>query len=319
MASHHSAPQYRELMSAWSHPKWHNNRGWGKGGKQPAPPKDKNKDKVALPSYDGLSLSSSSTNAAKPTVEKEKDMDLKNALKEFIAQNSFEVPAALKEFVQTDVGHSLKEDQRQLNQKRKLVQKVERLKAAQKKKEEQWSTFKQQVKEHVTKEKARYETECQEIAEALKATQLELDKAMTGEVEIPADMETETADTDVDEIFKEDTFAKDKPMDRDQQKDATMAEAIMQTQAGQMMLTEQLTMLQNQVSYMASVLQAPAVPSPTRQTLGAGTPTPSTPNPGKKRNALEPFARATSGPYSTPDKEAKNVIALDGLDGYGPA
>lgn len=226
-------------------------------------------------------------------------------------------------FIQQDVGHSLKEDQKILNQKRKLAQRIERLKTAQKKKAEQWIQFRQQVKDHVAKEKLRYETECQELAEALKATQLELDKAMSGEPTAPDDMETEKIDSDVEEIFSEDKDNQKGNTEEKAEKDlkqAAMEEAIMQTQAGQMMLTEQLSMIQTQMTYMANILQAPSIPSPTRQAMGHATPTPSTPGESRRRSALEPFARAaTTGPYATPEKVPKDGNHLEQLDGYGPA
>lgn len=308
-------------MSNWGQQKkWQGAKSWGKGHKPNTAPKDK----VQLPSYDGASWPSSSASVSKATADKEKDTDLKSALKEFLEQNAsaLEVPTALKEYIQPAVGQSLKDDQKLLNHKRKLAQKVERLKGAQKKKEEMWTQFRQQMKEHLAAEKVRFEKECLELAEALKTAQQDLDKAMSGSMETTEIVPEET-DIELDEMLEDKNTRKD--TDKEPHKEKAMEEALLQAQAGQMLLAEQVTALQQQMSYMAQLMKTPAVESPSRTVLEVIGVTPTTPpkegESGKRKHALEPFSRR-SAPYNTPEKEpiqaSKTPMQLESLDGYGP-
>ena len=276
-------------------------------------------EKGGLPAYDATSLPSSTASSSRNVVDKTKDCDLKQALKEFISQNDFEVPAALQNFIQQekeqDLGHTLKEDQRALNHKRKLAQRLERLKLAQQRKEEQWLQFREDMKNHLLQEKERYEKECKEITKAIADTQTELDKALSGVIET-AEMETEIPDEDLAEILQCTEKAKEINTKQD------MNEVIKQAHEGHILLAKQLGDLQAQMHYMATMIQAPAVLSPSRSTLAealaeGGTPT-------KRKSALEPFARRARdvGPYNTPEKvedKEKMKLNLNGLDGYGPS
>lgn len=93
-----------------------------------------------------------------------------------------------------------------------------------------------------------------------------------------------------------------------------------------MLLAEQVTALQQQMSYMAHLMKTPAVESPSRTVLEVLGVTPTTPpkegETGKRKHALEPFSRK-SAPYTTPEKEpaqaSKTPMQLESLDGYGPA
>lgn len=301
--------------------KWQGAKSWGKGNK----PNTNPKDKFQLPSYDGASWPSSSASASKATYDKEKDTDLKSALKEFLEQNAsaLEVPTALKEYIQPAVGQSLKDDQKMLNHKRKLVQKVERLKGAQKKKEEMWTQFRLQMKEHLAAEKARFDKECSELAEALKTAQQDLDNAMNGSMETTEIVPEET-DIELEELLEDKNTTKDTT--KDTHKEKAMEEALLQAQAGQMLLAEQVTALQQQMSYMAHLMKTPAVESPSRTCLEVLGVSPTTPpkegDAGKRKHALEPFSRK-SAPYNTPVKDSaktsKSPMQLESLDGYGPA
>ncbi len=280
-------------------------------------------DKAALPAYDSTSLPSSLAGSSRAP-DKSKDGDLKQALKELISQNDLEVPAALKTFIQQenqqDLGNSLKEDQRLLNYKRKLAQRIQRLKQAQQRKEEQWTKFKEDMRNHMVQEKERFETESKEISKALEETQTELDKALSGVQDIPKENEAEIVDVDLMEIFPEEENTKITGPKID------MEEMLKQSQAGQMMLAKQLGDLQAQMSYMAAMIQSPAVLSPSRPAMEEALIVPETPKgTSVKRNALEPFSRAArgDGPYTTPEKGQKIAenakLNLNGLDGYGPA
>ena len=250
--------------------------------------------------------------------EQEKENQLKTALKELIEQNQLAVPPQLQSYMKEDAGNALKQDQKALNTKRKLIQRLERLKGAQNKKDEQWMTFKQEMKEHINKEKVRYDTESQELATAIKETQTQLDKAMSGAPTTPHETDTEAATVDMDEIFQD----VEKDMETKTDREKSMEEAVKQAQAGQMMLAQQMSALQEQMSYMASMMIPPQILSPTRQAMVGGMQPPMTPkNEVAKRRATEPFSRPHTpvGPYATPDKtKENNTVNLDGMDGYGP-
>ena len=150
----------------------HKSQGWDTKGKGKAQqPKER-----GLPTYDASSSQSSATSAAKSQGSKDKEMDMKAMLQALIEKNDFEVPDCIKDYMQQDVGTTLQQDQKILNAKRKLAQRVERLKAAQLRKQDQWDRFKQEIREHMRKEKQRFDTEMAEIQEALKDTQSQLDR-----------------------------------------------------------------------------------------------------------------------------------------------
>ena len=297
-------------------------QGWDAKGKGKAQqPKER-----GLPSYDASSSQSSTTSAAKPQASKTKEMDMKAMLQALIEKNDFEIPECIKEYMQPDVGTTLQQDQKELNAKRKLAQRVERLKAAQLRKQDQWDRFKQEIRQHMIKEKQRFETEMAEIQEALKDTQCQLDKAMSGVI-INVEETEEKTETDIDMLFanmdKETEQQKD---EAEEQTERANAELLRQTQAGHQLLAKQIGEMQAQMTYMAQILMSPAENSPIRQTHAMGTSPTSTTlaTPSKRRNALEPFARTghhNSGPYgATPEKtKAPQDASLETLDGYGPA
>ena len=179
--------------------------------------------------------------------------------------------------------------------------------------------------ENTCSRKTTFETEMAEIQEALKDTQSQLDKAMSGVVINVEDAE-EKADTDIDMIFTNMDKEKEKQKDpAEEQTEKDNAELLRQTQAGHQLLAKQIGEMQQQMTYMAQILMSPAEGSPLRQTHAMGTsPTPTTPaTPTRRRNALEPFARSGShknGPYgATPEKTtAPTDASLESLDGYGP-
>ena len=292
-------------------------KGWeSKGSKAKGSGKGQ-AEKGGLPAYDATSLPSSTASSSRTVVDKSKDCDLKQALKEFISQNDFEVPATLQNFIQQekdqDLGNTLKEDQRALNHKRKLAQRLERLKLAQQRKEEQWLKFKEDMKNHMLQEKERYLAECKEISKAIADTQTDLDKALSGAVDT-MEMEAEVLDEDVAEILQDTEKEKETNPKQD------MNEIIKQAQQGHMLLAKQLGDLQTQMHYMATMIQAPTVLSPSRNILDEALAEATTPT--KRKSALEPFARRARevGPYNTPEKDReKTQVNLNGLDGYGPS
>ena len=294
-----------------------------KTGHQKWPQKDRrakdtaSKDKDALPSYDsapsrGQSHGSTGSKDRKDQMEP----DLRGALQELIETNKFEIPDTLKEYFKKDVGEEIQRDQKELNQKRKLAQKLQRLESALQKKTEQWSTFRESIREHVQQEKKRFEEDTQELEKAITNTKADLERAMKGE-DISNKDEKNIPDPDLD--FLEEPMT---PMIEEKQTPKEFEDLMHQTQAGQMLLAKQVQQIQEQMQYMAQMMAAPVQQSPTRATLTSGlgfSPPPVTPEGPRRRGPLEPFARRSEPYQKNPTEEQeKEAVVLDGLDWYGP-
>ena len=312
----------KQWQSSW--PKKNQGQRWPQKDKRG---KDTNpRDHGAMPSYDSVSSQGHASGSGASTDRKDTtDHGLRGALQELFMQNNMEVPEKLKEFFQPGVGEELQRDQRELNQKRKISQRLQRLQAALKRKSEQWTTFRQNIREHVQKEKQRYEEETQELEKAIASTKEDLEKAMKGE---PIQKE-ETPAPDPDLDFME--FEMDKTQEGTRQ-GTDLQEMLQQTSVGQQLLARQVQEMQTQMQYMVQTILPPEIQSPTRTTmpLAAGlSPPPVTPEGTRRRGPLEPFARKTErvdgyGPYPKQNGQDKpeSTIVVDGLeslDGYGPA
>lgn len=190
--------------------------------------------------------------------------DLRGALQELIETNKFEIPDTLKEYFKKDVGEEIQRDQKELNQKRKLAQKLQRLESALQKKTEQWSTFRESIREHVQQEKKRFEEDTQELEKAITNTKADLERAMKGE-DISNKDEKNIPDPDLDFLDEPMT-----PMIEEKQTPKEFEDLMHQTQAGQMLLAKQVQQIQEQMQYMAQMMAAPVQQSPTRATFDIG-------------------------------------------------
>lgn len=301
--------------------------GWGAKDKKGNAPQNKER---ALPTYDALPISASSGSGASSTgKDKEKDPDLKAMLQELIEKNDFQVPDSIKDYLQQDIGSTLNQSQKELNAKRKLAQRVDRLKAAQSRKQEQWNRFKQEMRDHMQKEKQRYDTESAEIQQALRTAQEQLDKAMSG-VMTSTDEQEDYQDPEMEEVFQEmETEKTTEVKNTEKTSDTTTEDILKQTQAGHRLLAQQMGALQEQITYMAQAFMTPAMPSPTGRPHTMAPLNPTTPPSATRKSALAPFARRTRtarsrSPFNTPEKTKENEqqgnqpINLEGMDGYGP-
>ena len=104
-----------------------------------------------------------------------------------------------------------------------------------------------------------------------------IDKAMRGV--LPSVEETEEkTDPDIDILFANMDKEKDQHKAATETQEKESAELLRQTQAGHQLLAQQIGEMQEQMTYMAKILMAPAESSPIRQTHGMGlSPTPTTP------------------------------------------
>lgn len=258
---------------------------WPKGGKgKGAVQPQSQKDKKELPAYDSTSTAPSGSSSSQSS---SKDGALKTALVEILAENKLQIPEHLKHIMEDDVTERINLDQRRINSQRKLSSKLDRLKKASAKKDEQWTMFRNQMREHWMKEQERYTQEKQEIKDAIAQTQLELDKMMKGEME-DEELPQSKEPMDILEELTTETPMKATPMQRDTQQ---MPEIIKQTQEDHQKLMTQMGELQQQMLYMVQVMSSPAIGSPARTDLPVAMMTPPKVPPLGKRTALEPFSR----------------------------
>ena len=327
-------------MAGWN--QWPKNKQseWYRGSKgkgktaNPATPKDK-PGKSSLPAYDSTSASSSLPSEV--LKDGNKDGDFKAALMTIIAENNLQVPDRYKHIMEEDVNEKINVDQRRLNNKRKLNSKLDRLKKASAKKDEQWVSFRNQLKDHLLKEQERYTQEKKEIQEAIVQTQLELDKMMNGTA---GEEETPGAPDGMDvleELTVEDAM---KTTARKQDEPTQMPEIIKKTQEDHQKLMHQMGELQQQMFYMVQAIAGPNVGSPSRPGIPSSMMTPPKTTGTTRRTALAPFSRRNSdptpshsrSPRRTPSKtspgETKSAVHVEDsdqehlgllaeLDGYG--
>ena len=297
---------------------------WSQGKSKDKREKDKAKGKgsapaTTLPAYD-LQPWSSQAGSSKEDGAHKGDF-WKAALQEIVNTNRLEVPDKLKEMMQDNVASTISKDQKLLNQKRKFLAKLDRLKKAEVKKTEQWTSFKQDLKEHLQKEQCRYERACRTPPKAQDETQVELDKLMGGEItEQVSDMEQEAEEFEA-WLKEKTTDSKEKTEAMDsgaETKAVAMDAALRATQDNQRMLAQQLHEMQTQMTYMAQLLTMPKTPMPATGGVRSPTQVATTPDSGTKRkSALEPFSRAhRAEPYGRhPPSQETTKDGLETLDG----
>ena len=156
--------------------------GKGEGGKRKGrgntQDKDRPQDKAsALPGYDAVAPSSS----ASASKDSKLDDNMKLAMRTMLQANRLEVPEALRELLEPKMTEEVNVAQRQLNAKRKLIQKLDRLQNAKERKIQNWDKFQEQLKEHLAAERVKFDNDQDELEKAIKDTQQELDKLKNGD------------------------------------------------------------------------------------------------------------------------------------------
>ena len=273
LAAHHSLPKYRELMSrnwqSWQTGKGEGGKRKGRGNTQD---KDRPQEKVgALPGYDAVAPSSS----ASTSKDGKMDDQMKLAMRTMLQANRLEVPEALKELLEPKMTEEVNVAQRQLNAKRKLIQKLERLQNAKERKIQNWDKFQEQLKEHLAAERVKFDTDQDELEKAIKETQSEIDKLKNGDNDMcppglpPVDLELE-------KLAAEDTKCQGgmvPQMVEEQRKImADQAEMIRQAQHGQLLLAKQMSEMQQQMQYFLTQQKGPFQATPPRATHRSRTP-----------------------------------------------
>ena len=268
--------------------------------------------KPSFPAYD--SGGSSYASSGKANVSSEEM--LKAALQEIVVKNQLAVPDQFKGLLKDNLATSLTADQKVINQKRKLLSRLERLRGAQQRKAEQFENFKKELREHLAKEQSRFDKETLEITQALEETQSTLDRLLKGDVE---DTMEESMEADEFELWvqenKEDS-KKDPKLDglsAAPTRDPAMEDALRMTQENQKLLAQQMHDMQAQMSYMVNALRTPmanTAPAPFSPANVVSSPDSAT---KQRRRALEPFARTNrSEPYTTPKETPTSLESLDG-------
>lgn len=266
LAAHHTQPRYKELMGkgkqAWG---WQNTS-WENANAKKS--KDKGKGKGAttdanFPGYDaaGSSGASGSQSVLASTAE---DGTLKKALSEIFQKNNMEIPSELQPYFQPKIGEMLQSDQKRLNTKRKFVAKLDRLKKAVTKKQEQWQAFRAAMREHLAKEQSRFDTDMEELKAAIQETQASLDKMLQGGEE-DHDMEDEPKETTLEEILQENDVTKQNKTEPKTEITVTNDaawEELKQARMGQLQLSQQVQELQQQLLYVTSAIKTPMQGSP---------------------------------------------------------
>ena len=279
---------------------WNSNASW-----EGAPTKRKGKGNgkatsaatPTFPGYDSSNGASSATSSATPGPK-----DLKAMLSAMLEEQTMEVPKELQSYLQPPLGDQLSSDRKKLNAKRKLVSKLDRLGKAMNRKKEQWMAFRTQMKEHLAKEKARFDQEMEEIQTALATTQSQLDLMAGQDPDPPANMDG--VEEEIEEMLDEGKGEKQPPAKTCQKpQESDTMEALRQAQLGQQLMARQLQDMQQQILLMTHSMK-PMVGSPLP--VGHGSSGmfqgPFTPVKTKANGA----ATAT-GPYTKTEEEDKST------------
>ena len=263
------------------------------------------KDKSSLPGYDAQSSSAQSV-APQP-----KD-SLRSALVDILAENNMQIPDKYQHLVEPDITDQINMDQKALNTKRKLHARIERLKKAMSRKEDQWQQFKEEMRDHLIKEQQRYEQEKSELGAALIQAQTDLDKMIKN-----GDEEMDTKDMEKPDVLAE-LLRTEAPKQGGGETMNHIPEEIKKTQEENRLLAQQMGELQQQMMYMVQAFTAtPMNTSPSKAGLPPHLSTPIK-SPQARRPAIEPFSRINKqrdGPYTRsveqptgdPQKETQNV------------
>ncbi len=235
---------------------WNSNVGWTgatpKKGKGNGKNQSKEAPGLAFPGYDSSSGTSSASASAPSGI---KEGELKAVLSAMLEEHRMEVPKELQSYLQPPLGDQLSQDQKKLNSKRKLVTKLDRLGKAMTRKQEQWTTFRNQMKEHLAKERARHEKELLEIQEAIAITQSQLDQMNSGEpLDLPAPMEA--IEEELDAMLSDGKDEKKIPaMIETKTRESEAMEALRQAQVGQQLMAQQMQEMQQQILLMAQTMK----------------------------------------------------------------
>ena len=338
---HHSNPKYckvRLVMSKWNQQQsgwkahywsgaWKSPKGKKSVDKESEKGKSKGKGKtkqIGEVSYDSdvwLDGASSSSLPSQSSTAKDQPSEAIMKAMRMWMESSVDVPEEAKQILNDlqgrDALQDLKKDQSNLNRRRKAFVKVNRLKEAIDKKHKRFKAFKASIKDQLVRETKKYESDVQEIKEALALaeTQLEqIEKGMDVEEEPEPAENNELALSELIMDSDEETKERNKLRHAQAQLRHSQAESqhlkhMVQNYAEQMeQLQAQLANLQGAMAPQSFMNMAPAEIA---KAFASTASSPQNPNP-QKRDALAPFgvaarSRPREGPYTPQGADGKDI------------
>ena len=176
---------------------WQRNQRWNYWGTKPKVQQSQKATKSGkesqFPGYDhaGSSLPSSSSKL-------DGEVGMKQALQALMKTNRLEVPEELKSMIEEPLGE-VREQQKHLNNKRRAIQKLDRLKQARVSKIKKWENFKSDLAKHLKAEQEKYDKDMESLKESINQAQIEVDRIESG---MPP---TEEEELDIDSMLEDST------------------------------------------------------------------------------------------------------------------
>ena len=340
LEAHHSRPSYslvRKVMSKWNQQQngwkanywsgaWKSPKGKKAADKETEKGKSKGKGKakqIGEVSYDSdvwLDGASSSSLPSQSSTGKDQPSDAIMKAMRMWMESSVDVPEEAKQILSDlqgrDALQDLKKDQSNLNRRRKAFVKVNRLKEALDKKHKRFKAFKASIKDQLVRETKKYESDVQEIKEALALAEVQLEqieKGMDVEEEPEPVEDNELALSELIMDSDEETKERNKLKHTQAQLRHSQAESqnlrhMVQTYA------EKMEQMQTQLANLqgATVPQnfMNMAPQEIAKAFASTASSPQNPNP-QKRDPLAPFgvagrSRPREGPYTPQGGDGKD-------------
>lgn len=226
----------------------------GKQGQDKKPAQDKD-GKANIPQYDAECWTGgSSASSSKPSEAQQGNLqDITKLLKTVVQAGKIELPpealAILDATDKEDTRASYSAEQKALNAKRKVFNRVQRLRDAITKKTEKFKSFRLAIRDQLANETERFEKDMVDLKDNLQKAERDLERIESGEVEME---ETTTENIDELDIFGAMDIVKEKEKLKQQleQSEASNKEMEARYMAAQRQLQDQLQAMQQQMQAM---------------------------------------------------------------------
>ena len=152
---------------------------WPRAQKEQEKPQKKKsgkEDDPKLPGYKDF-VSKEQGSSSSSSVVTAGDSHLRHLLKDVVETNNLRMSKEVAEAIAPDPMEELKLKQKDLNDRRKLVQKLEKVKVAKSKREEAYKAFLAYMEQHRTEEEKTYEKEMGELLSEIKTLELAITEA----------------------------------------------------------------------------------------------------------------------------------------------
>lgn len=149
----------------------------------------------SLPSYDATSVpASSSRSSSSPALSNDKMLEILKKIAEKDETVFDEVEKMIPVVVEEEESEQLRQQQRRLNQIRKLQGKLGKKEASIQQKEQQMQAFIQEIKQHLESEKSRHKKEVDQLSQDVEEIKQQLALLKAGK-DIPGPMEEDIEET----------------------------------------------------------------------------------------------------------------------------